>query len=102
MPYWRSYSYIKTHDCAEYLSWSCSHLRHILVFAGNTKIDVTNSKNTRSLLQEGKKMTNLAHYLSMFLREYLPCERGASQHTCETYAYCSQLFVCFAAPHAKT
>ncbi len=47
-------------------------------------------------------MTNLAHYLSMFLREYLPCERGASQHTCDTYAYCFQLLVCFAARRAKT
>lgn len=47
-------------------------------------------------------MTNLAHYLSMFLREHLPCERGASQHTCDTYAYCFQLLVCFAARCAKT
>lgn len=47
-------------------------------------------------------MTNLAHYLSMFLREYLPCERGASQHTCESYAYCFQLFLGFAARRAKT
>ena len=46
-------------------------------------------------------MTNLSHYLSIFLREYLPCERGASQHTCETYAFCFQLLVCFAARRSK-
>lgn len=47
-------------------------------------------------------MINLAHYLSAFLREYLPCERRASQHTCETYAYTFQLLVCFAARRLKT
>ncbi len=47
-------------------------------------------------------MKNFAHYLSMFLREYLPCERGASQHTCEAYAYTFQLLVCFAARQLKT
>ena len=46
-------------------------------------------------------MTNLGHYLSIFLREYLPCERGASQHTCDTYAYGFQLLVYFAARRAK-
>ena len=47
-------------------------------------------------------MTNLANYLSTFLREYLPCERRSSQHTCETYAYTFQLLVCFAARCLKT
>lgn len=46
-------------------------------------------------------MTNLAKYLSAFLREYLPCERRASPHTCETYAYTFQLLVCFAANRLK-
>jgi len=46
-------------------------------------------------------MTNLAQYLSAFLREYLPCERRASQHTCETYAYTFQLLVAFAAHQLK-
>lgn len=47
-------------------------------------------------------MNNLATYLSCFLREYLPCERGASQHTCETYAYTFQLLVSFAAKCLNT
>lgn len=47
-------------------------------------------------------MTNLAKYLSIFLREYLPCERRASQHTCEAYAYTFQLLVCFIANCLKT
>jgi site-specific recombinase XerD len=46
-------------------------------------------------------MTNLAQYLSAFLREYLPCERRASSNTCETYAYTFQLLVCFAADRVK-
>lgn len=47
-------------------------------------------------------MTNLANYMSSFLREYLPCERRASQNTCETYAYTFQLLTCFAAHYLKT
>lgn len=46
-------------------------------------------------------MKNLAYYLSIFLREYLPCERGVSQNTCEAYAYSFQLLVCFAARRYK-
>lgn len=42
-------------------------------------------------------MTNLAQYLSAFLREYLPLERSASINTCEAYAYTFQLLVNFAA-----
>jgi site-specific recombinase XerD len=46
-------------------------------------------------------MTNLAQYLSVFLREYLPLERRASIHTCETYAYTFQLLINFAANQLK-
>ena len=42
-------------------------------------------------------MTNLAQFLSAFLREYLPLERRASLHTSETYAYTFQLLVNYAA-----
>ena len=42
-------------------------------------------------------MTALAPHLAAFLREHLPRERKASQHTCEAYAYNFQLLVCFAA-----
>jgi len=44
---------------------------------------------------------NLAQHLSSFLREYLPIERSASIHTCETYAYTFQLLVNFAANELK-
>lgn len=46
-------------------------------------------------------MTNLAQYLSAFLREYLPLERRASPHTCEAYAYTFQLLVNFAGEQLK-
>jgi len=42
-------------------------------------------------------MSPLATHLSAFLREHLPCERRASPHTAEAYAYAFQLMVCFAA-----
>lgn len=47
-------------------------------------------------------MTLLAPHLSTFLREYLPHDRRASSHTCDTYAYAFQLLVCFAADRFKT
>jgi site-specific recombinase XerD len=46
-------------------------------------------------------MTALAPYLSSFLREHLPKERGASQHTCEAYALSFQILLCFAASRLK-
>jgi integrase/recombinase XerD len=46
-------------------------------------------------------MNALAPYLSGFLREHLPKERQASQHTCEAYAHSFQLLVCFAASRLK-
>lgn len=42
-------------------------------------------------------MTSLAPHLCSFLKEHLPDERGASVHTCETYAYGFQLLLCFVA-----
>ena len=47
-------------------------------------------------------MTPLAPYLSSFLREHLPKERRASQHTCEAYAQAFQLLLCFAARRLMT
>jgi integrase/recombinase XerD len=47
-------------------------------------------------------MTNLAYQLSAFLREYLPNERRASQHTIDAYAYTFQLLTIFAAALFKT
>lgn len=46
-------------------------------------------------------MNDFADYLSAFLREYLPHERGASQYTCDAYAYTFQLLICFAARKLK-
>ena len=47
-------------------------------------------------------MTPLAPYLSAFLREHLPRERGASQHTIASYAHCYRLLLTFAAARRKT
>jgi integrase/recombinase XerD len=46
-------------------------------------------------------MTALAPHLSNFLREHLPRERRASQHTCEAYAQSFQLLLDFAASRLK-
>jgi integrase/recombinase XerD len=41
-------------------------------------------------------MTPIASHISAFLRERLPLQRGASEHTCESYAYAFQLLFQFA------
>ena len=51
-------------------------------------------------------MTDLANHLSLFLREHLPRDRGASRHTVDNYAHSFRLLVTFVAseigkrPHA--
>jgi site-specific recombinase XerC len=47
-------------------------------------------------------MTALAPHLATFLREHLPCDRRASPHTCDAYAYTFQLLVTFAARQLRT
>lgn len=42
-------------------------------------------------------MSDLGSHLERFLREYLPRDRRASVHTCDSYAYAFQLLVSFAA-----
>ncbi len=42
-------------------------------------------------------MTSIAPYIETFLREYLGHQRGASPHTCDSYAYSFQLLLEFAA-----
>jgi integrase/recombinase XerD len=46
-------------------------------------------------------MTSLALHLSSFLREHLPKEHRASQHTCEAYAQSFKLLLGFAASRLK-
>lgn len=46
-------------------------------------------------------MTALAPHLTAFLYDHLPRERGASMHTCETYAYGFKLWIAFAARRLK-
>jgi hypothetical protein len=46
-------------------------------------------------------MTPLATHVSVFLRERLPLERGASERTCDTYALGLRLFLEFAARQLK-
>ena len=42
-------------------------------------------------------MTKIAAHVQAFLQEYLPRQRGASPHTCDTYAYSYQLLFQFVA-----
>ena len=46
-------------------------------------------------------MTPIAPHIEAFLREHLARHRGASQHTCDSYAYSFQLLFEFAAKRLK-
>jgi integrase/recombinase XerD len=39
-------------------------------------------------------MTPLAPHITAFLRERLPVDRRASEHTCDTYAHAFRLLFC--------
>jgi integrase/recombinase XerD len=47
-------------------------------------------------------MTPLAPHVTAFLRERLPIERRASEHTCDTYAHAFRLLFQYAASQLKT
>lgn len=46
-------------------------------------------------------MTPVAPHITAFLRERLPVERGASVHTCDTYAYAFKLLFVFASSRLR-
>jgi integrase/recombinase XerD len=46
-------------------------------------------------------MTPIAPHIEAFLRDHLPHHRGASPHTCDSYAYSFQLLFEFAAKKLK-
>lgn len=69
--------------------------------AGDAVIVDSDRCGKRDVAYGRRRMTALAPYLSTFLREHLPKERRASQHTCEAYASSFQLLVCFAADRFK-
>ena len=46
-------------------------------------------------------MTPIASHIEAFLCDYLPKQRGASQHTCDTYAYGFKLLFNFASQRLK-
>ncbi len=47
-------------------------------------------------------MTAIAPHITAFLREYLPLQRGASVHTCDSYAYSFQLLFEYASQQLGT
>ena len=49
----------------------------------------------------GGTMTPIASHIEAFLRDYLPTQRGASPHTCDTYAYSFKLLFIFASQRLK-
>jgi site-specific recombinase XerD len=46
-------------------------------------------------------MTPIAPHITSFLRERLPLQRGASEHTCDSYAYAFQLLFQFASKRLR-
>ncbi len=46
-------------------------------------------------------MTPIAPHITAFLRERLPLQRGASEHTCDSYAYAFQLLFQFASERLR-
>lgn len=55
----------------------------------------------RVFLDQGGYMNSLASHMAYFLRDYLEKQRGASQHTSDTYSYSFKLLFKFASKQLK-
>ena len=72
-----------------------------LCAAASVAVLISSTTHTYARMVAIVIMTALAPHLSCYLREHLPNERRASQHTCEAYAQGFQLLLCFAAGRLK-
>jgi site-specific recombinase XerC len=66
-----------------------------------TPLDVGDRVDHGAPLPRRGLVTALAPHLTTYLRERLPLQKGASEHTCETYAYAFQLLLTFASARCK-
>src|SRR5262249_52500448 len=68
----------------------------LLVLGEHTRVDGGYRQVLRGVRQWRESMTPICPHVSAFLRERLPLQRGASAHTCASYAYSFQLLFEFA------
>ena len=84
-----------------YLPRSRQHRCYVLVPGKHAGTSGRNRRRRRELHAERKAMSALAPHMEAFLREHLVRHRGASQHTCDSYAYSFQSLFEFAANKLK-
>src|SRR4029077_17159488 len=89
------------HASLGYLPRSCQYRRYVLVPGKHAGTSGRNRRRRRELHAERKAMSSLAPHMEAFLREHLVRHRGASQHTCDSYAYSFQSLFEFAAKKLK-
>jgi hypothetical protein len=63
----------------------------LLVSGSGAGFDEKHRGTLRRLLHGRAAMTPIASHVTAFLRQRLPVERGASENTCESYAYAFRL-----------
>ena len=84
-----------------------TYLGHVNIDATYWYLETTpellarNRRRRRELHAEREAMSPLAPHMEAFLREHLVRHRGASQHTCDSYAYSFQSLFEFAAKKLK-
>jgi len=79
-----------------HLYGTCQGRKHLLVLGEYARADDGYRPALRSLYLWRSTMTPIAPHISDYLRERLPNQRGASPHTCVSYAYSFQLLFEFA------
>src|SRR5206468_3981857 len=84
-----------------YIPGSRQHQRYLLVPGNHTRTSARHRRRYRGVYAGGAAVTSLAPHMEAFLREYLVRHRGASQHTCDSYAYSFQSLFEFASQKLK-
>src|SRR5260370_36362736 len=77
------------------------HQRYLLVPGDHTRASARHRRRRGELCAGRATMTSLAPHMEAFLREHLVRHRGASRHTCDSYAYSFQCLFEFASKKLK-
>ncbi|KAG0188573.1 hypothetical protein DFQ28_004618 [Apophysomyces sp. BC1034] len=92
------------HTFASNALLACPHARdhqHVLVFGMLATIDGGYRRCVRAFVRGANAMTPIVPHISAFLHERLPVQCGASEHTCDSYAYAFQLLFEFASKRLR-
>jgi hypothetical protein len=99
---WHAQRHCAPHTGVVHLSGAHARHRYVRVPADYAAANAPNCGCLRGLRGRRSIMTDIAPHMTAYLRQRLPVERSASQHTCDTYAYAFQLLLHFVSQKRST